>query len=153
MFGQLTDDESRAFLNQHIYGRIGCHAFDKTYVVPISYAYHDGKIYGHTFDGLKVKMMRSNPAVCFQVDTLGDPANWKSVITQGVFTELEGEERTEALRILLSRKISPVVSETIKLSPDWPFTPADISEIPGIVFSITIEEISGRFEKSPAVLR
>lgn len=153
MFGNISPSDSKAFLSERIYGRIGCHAFDKTYVVPISYAYHDGTIYGHTFDGLKIKMMRSNPAVCFQVDSLDDPSNWKSVIVQGVFKELEGQQRIDALEILLNRRVDAVVSETIKLTPDWPFADADVAKIPGIVFSISIDEISGRYEKSEAVRR
>lgn len=148
MFGQLTTRESREFLDQHIYGRIGCHAFGKTYVVPISYAYKEDKLYFRTLDGLKVKMMRANPEVCFQVDSFGNASRWRSVIVQGLYKELNGSEKEEAIRVLLSRKADPYVSETVKLTPAWPFTSDEIPDVSGIVFSIEIEEISGRFERA-----
>lgn len=153
MFGNLSEEEARKFLDTNIYGRIGCHAFGKTYIVPISYAHNDGKIYCHAVDGLKIKMMRNNPEVCFQVDVLDDMANWKSVIVHGNYKELDGEERNTGLKVLLDREVPAVVSETVKLSPDWPFPTEDYDKIPGIVFSINVDEISGRFEKSDSVSR
>lgn len=153
MFGELSEKDSREFLDQNIYGRIGCHAFGKTYIVPISYAHKNGKIYCHTFDGLKMQMMRNNPSVCFEVDVMDNIANWKSVIVQGVFKELEGAEKEEGLRILIDRKVPAMVSDTVKLSPDWPFTLGDLSKIPGLVFQIDVKEITGRFEKSEPIIQ
>lgn len=153
MFGELSEKESTEFLDKNIYGRIGCHAFGKTYIVPISYAHDNGRIYCHTFDGLKMQMMRNNPSVCFEVDVLDDMANWKSVIVQGVFKELEGSEKEKGLKILIDRKVPSIVSETIKISPDWPFTSGNLSNIPGLVFRIEVKEITGRFEKSEAIVQ
>lgn len=153
MFGELSEEESRNFLDENIYGRLGCHAFGKTYVVPISYAHKAGSLYCHSFDGLKLQMMRNNPSVCFQVDVLDNMANWKSVITQGVFEELTGQQKNKGLRVLLERKVPAIVSETVRLSPEWPFPSEDYARIPGIVFRIQIKEISGRYEKSDAVTR
>lgn len=153
MFGELSEKESRQFLDDNIYGRIGCHAFGKTYIVPISYAHREGKVYCHTYDGLKMQMMRNNPSVCFQVDVLDDMANWKSIICQGEFKELDGAAKEQGLKVLLERKVPAIVSETLRLSPDWPFTPADYSKIPGIVFCIDVKEISGRYENSEPVIR
>lgn len=148
MLGKLSEKDARRFLDENVYGRIGCHAFGKTYVVPISYAHKDGRLYFHTFEGLKLKMMRENPDVCFQVDSLADVSNWKSVIANGKFRELSGEERKEGIRVLLDRELGAVVSETVKLTPGWPFTSKEIPEIPGVVFSIDVEDVTGRFEKS-----
>lgn len=152
MFGILSDKESWELLDENIFGRIGCHAFGKTYVVPISYAHKDKKLYCHTYEGLKLQMMRNNPSVCFQVDQLDDMANWKSVIIQGIFKELEGEEKKNGLKTLLDRKVPALVSETVKLSPDWPFTTDEgLSQIPGVVFAIEVQEITGRYEKAEPV--
>lgn len=149
MFGELSEKESFELLDNCIYGRIGCHAFGKTYVVPISYAKKGNHLYCHTYDGLKLQMMRNNPSVCFQVDELGDMPNWKSVIAQGTFKELQGDERKEGLKTLLDRRVPAMVSETIKLSPDWPFTTDEsFAQIPGVVFGIEIQEITGRYEKA-----
>lgn len=150
VFGELPEKESIEFLQSSFYGRIGCHAFGKTYIVPISYAYNKRVLYFHTKEGMKIQMMRKNPEVCFQIDTFDGLANWKSVILHGTFKELEGKDKEEALKILLDRKVPAIVSETMRLAPDWPFTNKNLSKIPGIAFKIDIKEITGRFE-SPHV--
>jgi nitroimidazol reductase NimA-like FMN-containing flavoprotein (pyridoxamine 5'-phosphate oxidase superfamily) len=65
MLGTLTAAEIEALLHAETVGRIGCADAQRTYVVPISYAYDGAAIYGHSLDGLKLRMMRERPAVCF----------------------------------------------------------------------------------------
>lgn len=147
MFQQLTPEQIEAVLTHQLVGRIGCHADGKTYVVPISYAYDGQYIYAHTVEGMKVQMMRKNPAVCFQVDNMADMANWQSVIAWGQYEELaEPEERKKALQVLINRSLPLVSSETTHLSKNWPFPPDDVAQIPGIVFRIRLSEKSGRAE-------
>ena len=149
MFGKLNAEEIEEVLSKQLIGRIGCHADNITYVVPLSYTY-DGKfIYARTFEGRKVDLMRKNPHVCFQVDTMDNMANWKSVIVWGVYEELTEEvARREALELLNKRKLPLISSETTHLSPVWPFMPDDIKTIEGLVFRIRVGEKSGRFEKN-----
>jgi nitroimidazol reductase NimA-like FMN-containing flavoprotein (pyridoxamine 5'-phosphate oxidase superfamily) len=147
MFGKLNAVEIEAVIQQQPVGRIGCHADDLTYVVPISYAYDGTYIYARSFEGMKINMMRKNPSVCFQTDNTNDLSNWQSVILWGVFEELEGAERTQALRKLTERTLPIVSSETMHLTPQWPFMPEDTDHIEGIVFRIRVTEKSGRFEK------
>lgn len=148
MFDNLDKKEIEEVIGQNIVGRLGCHADGKTYVVPISYAYDGQYIYVHTFEGLKISMMRKNPNVCFQVDSFDDMADWKSVIAWGVFEELTDEKkRTKGLKILIDRALPGVSSETMKLSPAWPFPTSDYTQIKGIVFRIRLTDKTGRFEK------
>ena len=149
MIDNLSTPEAEALLNNSIYGHLGCHALGKTYVIPISYAFDGKYIYCHTEEGLKMEIMRRNPSVCFQVQSMDTIANWKSVIVQGTFEELKDEERQKGIAALLNRKVPAVVTETVKLSPDWPFTDPAHIEIPGIIFRISVAEISGRTEKAP----
>jgi hypothetical protein len=51
MFGVLNDNEIEQLIHEQFIGRIGCHADDITYVVPISYAYDGEYIYGRTYEG------------------------------------------------------------------------------------------------------
>ncbi|MEO8404609.1 MAG: pyridoxamine 5'-phosphate oxidase family protein [Chitinophagaceae bacterium] len=148
MFGKLTTNEVEGLIHEQFIGRVGCHADDTTYVVPISYAYDGEYIYGHTLEGMKINIMRKNPKICFEVDSTTNLSNWQSVIAWGEFEELgAGFERNEALRKLEARKLPMLKSETMKLTPEWPF-PSDVSEIDGIVFRIRLGEKTGRFEKS-----
>jgi nitroimidazol reductase NimA-like FMN-containing flavoprotein (pyridoxamine 5'-phosphate oxidase superfamily) len=147
MFGKLSSAQIEKLIAGNVIGRLGCHADGKTYVVPISYAYDGQFIYVRTFEGLKVSMMRKNPNVCFQIDEMENMANWKSVVAWGIYEELKNEkERNEGLGKLISRMLPGISSETVKLSPQWPFPTNDFSKIRGIIFRIRITEKTGRFE-------
>lgn len=148
MFGKLTPNEIEELLVSNILGRIGCHADNITYIVPISYAYKNKTVYCHSREGTKIEMMRKNPEVCFEVDKLTDMANWKSIIAWGKFEELTDiNERSEALEYLVHRVLPIISSETTHLSSSWPFPPENLNEIKGIVFKINISKMTGRYER------
>lgn len=147
MFKNLDKEQIESVISENIVGRLGCHADGKTYVVPVSYAYDGEYIYVRTFEGLKISMMRKNPNVCFQVDSIEDMADWKSVVAWGTFEELTNEEeRNKGLKILISRTLPGISSETMKLSRAWPFPTDDYTKIEGIVFRIRLTEKTGRCE-------
>jgi nitroimidazol reductase NimA-like FMN-containing flavoprotein (pyridoxamine 5'-phosphate oxidase superfamily) len=150
MVGQLNSSEIEDLLHKQIVGRIGCHDKDIVYVVPISYAYDDNKIYCHAYEGKKLEIMRKNPKVCFQIDEMKDMGNWKSVIAWGDFEELVSEqERNKALLILLRRPLPFLSSVTTHLGEDWPFSSREVNKlnnIQGIVFRISLKEKTGKFE-------
>lgn len=148
MFKELNKTEIEELISGNFVGRLGCHADGKTYIVPISYAYDGDYIYARTFEGMKISMMRKNPNVCFQVDHSEDMADWKSAIVWGTFEELTDEEdRNKGLEILISRILPNISSETVRLSPEWPFPTDDYTHIEGIVFRIKISEKTGRSEE------
>ena len=147
MFGKLDNAQIEEVIAGNVIGRLGCHADGRTYVVPISYAYDGGFIYARSFEGLKISIMRKNPNVCFQIDEMENMANWKSVVTWGTFEELtKEEERNAGLQKLIARILPGISSETVKLSPQWPFPTDDYTKIEGIVFRIRLMERTGRFE-------
>jgi nitroimidazol reductase NimA-like FMN-containing flavoprotein (pyridoxamine 5'-phosphate oxidase superfamily) len=147
MFGTLTRKEIDDALTTQCIGRIGCHADNTTYVVPISYAYDGENIYCHTQEGMKIKMMRQNPEVCFEVDTFESMATWKSIIGWGKFEEItDHEERKDALKILLNRVYPFISTKKMHLGEHWPFAPDDLNSIQGVVFKIQLKEKTGRYE-------
>jgi nitroimidazol reductase NimA-like FMN-containing flavoprotein (pyridoxamine 5'-phosphate oxidase superfamily) len=117
-------------------------------VVPISYAYDGTYIYAHSEEGMKLKMMRKNPAVCFEVEDMDNMANWKSVIAWGNFEELASEARVEAIKKLLERTFPIIPSRTLKLSSQWPYMPQNFDEIGGIFYRIKLHTKTGRYENS-----
>jgi nitroimidazol reductase NimA-like FMN-containing flavoprotein (pyridoxamine 5'-phosphate oxidase superfamily) len=149
MLGKLTCAQIEKLLQQQIVGRIGCHANGITYVIPVSYAYDGEYIYIRSREGMKLGMMRRNPEVCFEVDNTRNLSNWQSVVAWGLFQELPaGKEREHAVRCLEERKLPVLSSETMHLSPEWPFSAENESEVQGIVFRIRLMQKSGRYEKS-----
>jgi nitroimidazol reductase NimA-like FMN-containing flavoprotein (pyridoxamine 5'-phosphate oxidase superfamily) len=96
-------------------------------------------------------MMREEPRICFEVDTLRDLSEWKSVIGWGEFEELKDpDERKHALQILMDRNLPILSSVTMHLSPDWPFHSDDTDYTDGVVFRIKLVDKTGRFETNVA---
>ena len=152
MFGHLSEDAIEDVLHKQFIGRIGCNYNDLTYVVPIGYAYDGKYVYAHAEEGMKINMMRENPHVCFEVDTIENMGNWKSVIGWGDYEELSDEkERAFAVNILLNRGIPKGSSKTSYLTPDWPFHSKNTTDIEGIVFRIRLNIKTGRFERGDTV--
>ncbi|RYY89853.1 MAG: pyridoxamine 5'-phosphate oxidase family protein [Chitinophagaceae bacterium] len=151
MLGRLSPQEIESVLYGQLVGRIGCHADGETYVVPISYVYDGQAVICHTNEGKKLRMMRANPKVCFQVDDMMDMANWKSVIVQGTFEIIEDDAaRNTAMKRLLERYLPMISSITTHLGEHWPFYPQNFTEIGGQVFVIRVGERTGCFERETA---
>ena len=82
-------------------------------MVRITWYVYDGEsMIGHSTYGLKLRMMRKNPAVCVEVDRMENLANWRSVIAWGRFEELTGADASAALITLRQRLRPLMVSET-----------------------------------------
>jgi nitroimidazol reductase NimA-like FMN-containing flavoprotein (pyridoxamine 5'-phosphate oxidase superfamily) len=93
MIGELTPEQINAVLFNEVVGRIACSSEGRIYIVPITYVFDGDAVYGHSAEGLKIRMMRANPHVCFEVDQRENLANWRSVIAWGVYEELHGRRR------------------------------------------------------------
>jgi hypothetical protein len=149
MMGELTKDQIDTVLRSEVTGRIGCHAEGRTYVVPVSYAYDGQHVYAHSAEGLKVRTMRSNPSVCFEVEQIDDLANWRCVIGQGTYEELQGAEEDRATR-LLSERFAPFITSETAPPQAWPRTEEDSSDDTmrrSIFYRIRLTERTGRYEK------
>jgi uncharacterized protein len=123
MLGQLTDKQIDHVLYSQIIGRIGCYSEGEMYIVPLTYVYDKGYIYAHSKEGLKVQMMRNNPNVCFQVDSMENMTNWRSVILWGEYEELTTEKDQKAgMKIMVDRLTPFLTSEAVRpsLGPSHP---------------------------------
>jgi nitroimidazol reductase NimA-like FMN-containing flavoprotein (pyridoxamine 5'-phosphate oxidase superfamily) len=149
MLGQLDDKQIERVLQIERMGRIGCLLNDRVYVVPITYAYDDGSIYGHSAEGLKVDAMRAHPEVCFEVDQVDNLAHWRSVIAWGTYEELHGDDAQRALQLLVERLAPRRVSESALL-PLHKATPPTATEVSrsAVAFRIRLTEKTGRFERT-----
>lgn len=101
MIVEMSSAAMDALLENEMVAHLGCHAEDTTYVVPIHYAYDEGRIYGHTVVGKKISMMRQNPLVCIEICRIHNLFEWESVIAWGNFRELEEEEAAHALQVFM----------------------------------------------------
>jgi nitroimidazol reductase NimA-like FMN-containing flavoprotein (pyridoxamine 5'-phosphate oxidase superfamily) len=149
MLGTLSEDQIEDLLKQQVTGRIGCHADGITYVVPINYVYKDGCIYGHSAEGKKIKMLRNNPQVCFQVDDIENILKWKSVIAWGVYRQITDREEMQKAMQEIIRHIMPVMTDNDG-HPSHGITEneSDIgTSIDLILYKICLNKKTGRFEQ------
>ena len=142
--GTLSDEQIDMVLSEEVVGRIGCYANERIYVVPVLYAYEGGYVYGHTGEGRKLRMMRSNPQVCFEVEQIDGLREWRTVIATGHFEELHGPEADRAERLLVER-----LKSLLATGESQPAAPARSAAEPrrAVVYRIALTERSGRFER------
>ena len=150
MLGILTESEIAEVLQNNLVCRVGCNDGERTYVVPISYVFMGDHILCHSYEGMKIQMMRNAPDVCFEVDEIKDYSNWRCVIVWGLYEELSDEQDIgEARQYFSEEMLEMKVSET-SLPPEtqqqrWH------NRAPGekvsIYYRIRFSEVSGRFER------
>jgi len=149
MTGSLVNAEIDQILHHERLGRIGCYANGKVYVVPTTYAYDGKYIYGHSREGQKIEMMRKNPNICFQIDSMEDMANWKSVIVQGVYQELMGAAGEEAMELFMKKlELNTAGDKSVSSHGMVQFHHDEQSVVKTVVYRILVLEKTGRYEKT-----
>jgi nitroimidazol reductase NimA-like FMN-containing flavoprotein (pyridoxamine 5'-phosphate oxidase superfamily) len=149
---EITDRvEVEAFLGEAEVGRLGTSVDGRPYVVPVNFAYKDGKIYFHgAGEGKKLRDIAENPHVCFEVDEAEVmPAEgpcdysyrYRSVIATGRARRLTGiDERADALRTIVEKYAEGKGAEITRERMEGFATLA--------VVEIEVEEMTGK--RSPA---
>jgi nitroimidazol reductase NimA-like FMN-containing flavoprotein (pyridoxamine 5'-phosphate oxidase superfamily) len=149
MIGRLSNEQMEALLSANVLGRIGCSDGTKIYVVPVNYVYDGKYIIAHSVEGMKIRMMRKNPSVCFEVDEMKSFTNWKSIILWGEYQELSEErDRYYAMKLFVDRMMHMKISETAVLPEmsEKRVHPRSPGNIRPVVFRIVISEKTGRYE-------
>jgi nitroimidazol reductase NimA-like FMN-containing flavoprotein (pyridoxamine 5'-phosphate oxidase superfamily) len=149
MLGELNELQIDHLLLSQFVGRIACTDGKVPYIVPVTYIFDGKAIIGQSKKGKKLDIMRVNPNVCFQVDTVQNMANWRSVIATGTFRELEGKEEVEA-RDYLFNHLWPFLTSTTIHPHEHASSLASVDDsnrIKPVMFKIVIDKKTGRFEK------
>ena len=148
MLGELTDLQIKNILSSQVVGRLACTDGKKPYIVPITYTYDGDFLYGQTNIGTKLKILRKNPEVCFEIDLMVDMRNWQSVLVFGKFEELKEKEAEAAREMLYSRVFPLMTSSTVHHHEHGENgTVDDSTRVKYVMFRIRIQKITGRFEK------
>lgn len=132
----LPDDEIETLLRTALVGRIACCAHGveggdgRPYLVPLAYGYDGEAVFAHSGVGRKIRLMRAQPLVTFEVDEATAPDRWRSAIAEGVYEELTDPAARERGLAIIYRPPAPVPD----LPPDT------------IVYRIRLTTKSGRYE-------
>lgn len=134
---ELSDDECIALLSSARYGRLGLSREDQPYVVPMSFVYHEGKIYLHSRGmGRKVQYAAENPRICFQVDHL-EKGKWTSV---NAFGRAELSDDIEAKQ----RMFDVFTRKGLGGHGGKSFQRQDLERMDMTIWEIAIDELTGR---------
>lgn len=148
MLGELTNIQIQNILTSQVIGRIGCTDGMQPYIVPVTFTYDGKYIYGQSNEGKKIKILRKNPKVCFEVDVMTDMRNWQSVLIYGVFEELRNKKAIDAREILFNHVFPLKTSSTIHAHEhEVTGEIIDKTRVKYVMYRIKIKKISGRFEK------
>ena len=141
---QLKEEDLDKVMQRCTAGTLACIGDEGyPYSVPLSYVYHNGKIYFHSAKlGHKMDSIKANPKVSFSVieeDTIVSAeytTYFRSAIAFGKARITDGEERLEGFKALVE-----------KYSGDQP-EDAKIKEIMGctgaLIIAIDVEHITGK---------
>ena len=147
MIGKLDNNQINNLLCSQSIGRLACTDGEQPYIVPISFTYDGAYIYGQTNMGNKLKIVRKNPEVCFEVDHMMDMRNWQSVVVCGEFEELKHKDADTGREILFEKEFSLLTSTSIH-AHEHEVTSVlhDEGRMKDILFKIKIKKVSGRFQ-------
>ena len=112
---EMTQEESRTLLRAGSFGHLGCTRDNHPYVVPMNYGYEEDGLYFFTTEGTKTEYIAANHEVCFQVEDVRSPTEWRSVMVIGRAVRLSRAEDLErAMQVITDRNPSllPALSET-----------------------------------------
>lgn len=112
---ELAMDEMQALLLRVGFGHLGCTRDDHPYVVPMHYAYDGQDIYFFTTEGTKTEFIAANHEVCFQVEEITDPSNWRSVMVIGEAQRItKPDEMEHAMQLITERNqtLTPALNKT-----------------------------------------
>ena len=151
MTGELTKLQINNILSSQVVGRIACSDGNQPYIVPVTFAFDGEYIYGQTNEGNKLKILRKNPSVCFEVDMLIDIWNWQSVIVYGIFEELFDAE-AERAKALLTRRVFPLMTSSSihhhhERDTNGNGRLDDETRFKSVYYKIKLSKVTGRFEQ------
>jgi nitroimidazol reductase NimA-like FMN-containing flavoprotein (pyridoxamine 5'-phosphate oxidase superfamily) len=93
---------------------------------------------------MKLRMMRENPRVCFEVEQVERWYHWRTAILWGTFEELQGDDAERAYQLLHSR-LTPLIEFESRTSVERP-APPGVGARQFVLYRIRVEDRTGRFE-------
>lgn len=149
MLGSLTPEQCRHLLTNHHVGRVGCSLKNKPTIIPITYVFDGKAIHCRSYDGNKIRIMRRNPSVCFQVEHIASLRSWYSILAWGKYEELTTSSEQRYVEKLFNEQLAVFATgETVSLSREFDQRPHVVEKrTRPVVWRIKIEELTGRFEK------
>lgn len=112
----LDDEGIEKLLSTSLVGRIACASQEvnegRPTIVPIAYGYDGEAAYAVGPVGQKIRIMRQQPLMSFEVDTAEAEDRWQSAVAEGVYEELDSpEEREAGLNVIFGDRERPHIPD------------------------------------------
>lgn len=112
----LNDEGIENLLSTSLVGRIACAASTvndgRPTIVPLAYGYDGEAAYAVGPVGQKIRIMRQQPLVSFEVDTAEAEDRWQSAVAEGIYEELSSPEDREAgLHVIFGDRERPHIPD------------------------------------------
>lgn len=146
----LTFDECEHLLRSEHYGHLGCCKDSEPFVFPVTYAYRNGYLYSHTREGSKIDMLRKNPHVCLQVESVQTGYDWESVMCHGTFEELTDANERHEVELMLADQYAAISLKEgkIPVSPVTDMHRETVEDLKqSVIYRIDIKSTTGVREK------
>ncbi len=146
----METSECLKLLGDNYIGRLAYISGRTPHINPITY-FHDAEekcILSYSAPGYKIEAMEKHGWVALQVDDIRSIQQWRSVLVQGRFEQLEGSTAKKHLHRFaegVQRTIAPKEGEAPKFIKDFSSRLQE-REIP-IVYRIHITDIVGKFRE------
>lgn len=129
----LDSEGIEQLLSTALVGRIACaspsEGGGRPYIVPLAYGYDGEAVYALGPLGRKIRIMREQPLISFEVDEAEAEDRWRSVVAEGQYQELiTDDEKRHALGVIYGDNPMPEVADGT------------------IIYRLVLTEKTGRFE-------
>jgi len=143
----LEANESLQILQNNYIGRLGYIYNNRPYIVPMTYYYNqeNHSLICYSAEGHKIKAMRKNNNVSFEVEEIKSVDNWKSLVIHGTYEELSGSDIRYQLHIF-SLGVKKIIKVNERREVDFisEFSSKIYKNDLPITFLIRISEIIGK---------
>jgi nitroimidazol reductase NimA-like FMN-containing flavoprotein (pyridoxamine 5'-phosphate oxidase superfamily) len=147
MIRNLNKKECLQIIQNNYIGHLAYLSEKMPFVVPITYYFNksDNNIICYSSQGRKIKAMRKNKYISLSVDEIVSVNQWRTVLIEGVFEELEGPDAKYYLHEF-AKGVKKIMLEKEQKEAHFinEFSSKLESEGTPIVFKILIIEITGK---------
>lgn len=150
MIKVLEKEECLQLLRDNYIGHLAYISGGSPHVLPITYYYDEAtdSLISYSTEGHKIRAMRENTSVSLGVNEIDSVKNWRSILVQGIFEELDGSNAKKILH-LFAQGIKDLITGKGALAPRFisDFSSKIYADGIPIVYRIKIIEITGKFRE------
>lgn len=102
MIREMSEYDIRNMIQHTQLGRLAYVLDNRPYILPLSFRFSGGSLYCFTTEGHKIDALRKNDAVCILFDQIESRTNWRTVVLNGRYREIEREDEKNSIVALMA---------------------------------------------------